>query len=292
MSNLKAMNQQLEKAGSIKEMLQVPFVKERAIKNFESMTGRKDGENWFQQEAFHVMTLFAEKPDLKKADRMSILACFVKAGASGLSISQGHLDLIMYGNVLKAEVNYHGDREQLRRMPEIKFVGESVLVYKEDKFLFDRKKNKVLEHTGGIPKVINLDTIEAAYITVEFTDGREVDVMMTNEELRKAKSMSKNKSANGPWETWTGQMCKKSVLRRAHDLYYRAPQREVVGLSEVSETEETIETTHVDQPEAEQQQNSEPINIQSETMEETPIEVVDKKETKEKKSNMSKFLEE
>jgi recombinational DNA repair protein RecT len=244
MSEFKNLNQALEKAGSIKDMIQIPAFTERVIKNFEAFSGREDGANWFQHESFHMMTLFAEKPELKKADKLSIMACFVKMAEMNLSVRLGQMDLIMYGTVLKAEPNYHGDREQLRRMPEIKFVGESQLVFKDDEFLFDRKKNKVLKHTGGIPKTINFDNIEAAYITIEFKDSREVDVIMYKEELIKAKDSSKNKSENGPWNKWTGQMCKKSVLRRAHDLYYREPAKAQVKFNPIPDQGPIIETPH------------------------------------------------
>ena len=58
MSELKVMNQQLEKARSAKEVFSIDFVADRSIKNYEAVTGRKDGNNWYQGEVLAMIKLF------------------------------------------------------------------------------------------------------------------------------------------------------------------------------------------------------------------------------------------
>lgn len=244
MSNLKVMNQALDKARNIKELAALDFVKDRTIKNYEQIWGRKDGENWYQAEIAHMLVLFAEKPKLAQCDKLSIWGCLQKAAREGLSIHQGHMDLIPYGNVLKAETNYKGMRHQLRSMPKIKFIGEASLVYKGDKFRYDEKKKEVLQHEReGAPANMALEYIVAAYVTVEFADGKNVDVLMWNQEIVAAKSKSKNQGDASVWSQFPWEMAKKTVIKRANKIYFERPQVQVTGLLEV-EAEKTQDVDH------------------------------------------------
>lgn len=245
MSNIKVINQQIEKAKNIKDLFALDFIKDRTIKNYEQIWGRKDGENWYQSELLHMLTLFAEKPELAKCDKMSIWGALMKCAREGLSVSQGHMDLIAYGSILKAEPNYKGMRHQLRSMPKIKFIGEARLVYKEDDFEFDEKKMEVLKHTRkGAPKSQTLDNISAAYVTVEFIDGRNVDVLMWHAEILAAKNKTKNKSEAGPWNTTAWEMAKKTVVKRANKIYFERPQVQVEGFNPLPELEKTQDVDH------------------------------------------------
>lgn len=244
MSNLKVMNQQLEKARNVKEIFAIDFVRERAIKNYEGTTGRHDGENWFAGEAFHMMSLFAEKPKLAECDKMSIFAALVKAGTTGLSIKHGQIDLIPYGRILKAEPNYKGLRQQLRNMPTIKMVYEASLVMKDDDFEYDELNKKVIKHIKkGAPKTITLADINASYVRMEFTDGHIIDTIMWNFELVKAKSKSKNKGEDSTWDQFPHEMCKKSVVKRANKIYYEPPVVQVVGFTPLPD-EDTEDVGH------------------------------------------------
>src|SRR5678815_5605430 len=167
MSGLKKMDQALVAAPSVKAAIQLPFVREMVIKNYQAITGRKDGENYFATQVFEFLTIMNEKPDLQKCDRFSMMAALVKTASMGLSLQDGHVDLIKYGNILKAARNYKGDREQLRRMQEIDFIGEGVLVMKGEKFVWDKQNNRVVEHLAGDDDPsIKLDNIRYAYVRI------------------------------------------------------------------------------------------------------------------------------
>ena len=250
MSELKVMNQQLEKARSAKEVFSIDFVADRSIKNYEAVTGRKDGNNWYQGEVLAMIKLFGEKPDYAKADRLSIWGCIMESARKGLSIADGHMDIIPYnkGAILKAEPNYKGLRKQLRDMPEIKFIHEAQVVFEGDKFLHDKLNNKVVEHVSGeIPKKMNLDNIKAAYIRIEWTNGHVTDVVMYNPELKAAYNKSKNKGEGSVWDLFTAEMCKKSVAKRANKVYYHRNPAELTDdifkqLPKLSDEPETVDT--------------------------------------------------
>lgn len=262
MSELKKMEQQLIKAGALKGMLQIDWVRERAIKNYEATTSRKDGTNWFQQEAFAMMSIFAEKPELLKAEPLSIVGALVKAGTLGLRISDGHIDLIKRGNILKAEANYKGHREQLRRMDTIKEIGEAQIVYVGDEFIEDKLNSRILKHEGKMPKAITMDVIQAAYVRVTFNGGIIKDVVVYHDELIKARSKSPawkgQASESSPWTEWPSEMCKKVAIHRANKNYYRRPDHEVIINPVEGELDDTLTVPHVVQAEEVPEWQAEP----------------------------------
>lgn len=255
MSNLKKMDNALVSAKTIKDALQLNFAKEMVVRNYQAFSGKKDGDAYFASLVFSMLSVINEKPELKDCDRFSVIGAMVQIAQWDLSIDDGHIDLIKYGNILKAGRNYKGKREQLRKMPTIKSVDEGVLVLKGEKFVWDKANNKVLEHISGedIP-VKSIDDIRYAYVKVTFNDNTYVNIVVTNEELKKAKSKSKNKSENSVWEQWPGQMCKKVPVHRAWTIYYRKPAVSVEwDLKEFNKDEddvpiETINVPHQETP--------------------------------------------
>jgi recombinational DNA repair protein RecT len=251
MSNLQKMTVQLEKASSIREALSLDFVKDRFIKNYEAITGRKDGENRYASEVFHYTAMCEEKPDLKKGSKFSHFAAIVKAGTTGLSFSkEGQLYPILYGNIVKVQIGAHGKRELLRRMPNIKMIHEAQLVLKGDEFEHDKLNNVIVKHVSKADTSKNLDkmsldNIYAAYCRIVWTDNTFTDVVMYHEEILKAKSKSKNKADNSVWNEWPGQMSRKSTYNRAYTLYYSAPSVEVTDFKQFDvDDDDTQDTTH------------------------------------------------
>lgn len=252
MSNLQKMTAQLEKAGSIREALSLEFVKDRFIKNYESITGRKDGENRYASEMFHYTALCEEKPELKKGSKFSHFAAIVKAGTTGLSFAkEGQLYPILYGNIVKVQIGAHGKRELLRRMPNVKMIHEAQLVIKGDEFEHDKLNNKIIKHISKADTTKNLDkmsleNIYAAYCRIVWNDNTSTDVVMYHEELVKAKSKSKNQGDRSVWAEWPGQMCRKSTYNRAYTLYYSAPQVEVTEFKQfdADDEDETNDVSH------------------------------------------------
>lgn len=240
MSNLKKQEQALVQARSVKEALQVGFVRERFIKNYESITGRKDGDNRFQAEVFHYLELIQENEKLKNADRFSHFAAIVKAGTTGLSFGkEGQLYPILYGNIVKVQIGAHGKRELLRRMPNVKHIGEGQVVLKGDEFKHDKANNKILVHVPTDKEVpLTLDNIRAAYFRIIWTGGDYTDIVVYHDEIMKAKSKSKMQSDQSTWNQWPGQMAVKVAYNRAYKLYYSPPQAEVEGLKEYEADDE------------------------------------------------------
>lgn len=250
MSNLKKQEQALTQARSVKEALQVDFVRERFIKNYEAVTGRKDGDNRFQAEVFHYLELINDNDKLKGADRFSHFAAIVKAGTTGLSFSkEGQLYPILYGNVVKVQIGAHGKRELLRRMPNVKHIGEGQVVLVGDTFKHDKANNKIIEHITSEKEVaITLDNIRAAYFRIIWTDNTYSDVVVYKDEILKAKSKSKMQSEQSTWNQWPGQMAVKVAYNRGYKLYYSPPQIEVTDFKQYDADEEEEEVVSAPTP--------------------------------------------
>jgi recombinational DNA repair protein RecT len=72
---------------------------------------------------------------------------------------------------------------------------------------------------------------------------------MYKHELQVARNKSKNKFEDGPWNVTPGEMCKKSVLKRANKIYYNKTQAEIADdefskFKVSEEEEETVEVAH------------------------------------------------
>lgn len=284
---LKVLEQQIQQAEGVRGAL--ILAQDRYVKNYELVTGKKDGAQRFESEVFNFLDIVAEKPDLQKADKFSIFGAIMKSAITGLSFkSEGHLYpmAVKAGDktVVKVQIGAHGKREMLRMMPEIKAVDEAVIVSKGDHFVHDKLNKIVKEHytTKDSSTRNNIDDVFAAYCRVEWKDGRIKDVVIYQEELKKAKSKSKNQGDYSVWNEWPLEMCKKVTYHRAKKLYHRYPEGVVdFGRDASDNADPTEDITHTVMTESEPPEE----NVDQDTGEVVTAEVVEeKKDTKSKKN--------
>jgi recombinational DNA repair protein RecT len=240
----------LEKAKDLKEMLLLPEVVDRFVKNYQKTTGKKDGLQRFEQEVFNFLSIAQDNPEIAKCERFSHYAAIIKAGTTGLSFRDGHLYPVVYKYdggkrlILKTDIGAHGKREMLMRMPNIKFVGEAQIIFKGDTFKYDPVNRKVLDHTFSLDMKrvvektphyneqkrltkVEILNVLGVYCPIDFIeDGkiRREDVLLTIDDIRgsivKAKTLV-------IWFANTGEMIKKGSYNRAFKLYHRYPEGEI-----------------------------------------------------------------
>lgn len=243
MSQLKKFEQAIQQAKSVKELFQISDVRDRFIKNYQSVTGRKDGENRLEQERFAYLQIIAEKPELQKVDNFYHVAALIYAGTTGLSFRDNKLYVKSNGKGgLKVDSSPSGKREMFEMMPTIKSVPEGVIVFMGDHFVHDKKNNIVKEHwsTDKTKEENKIDNIRASYQTIKYKDGTTIDIVVYQDELRKAMAKSPMKGPGSTWETWTGQMCKKTPLNRAYKLYHHYPDNVVLYGPPVEDNEDGV----------------------------------------------------
>ena len=295
MSNLKKIEEQLNNAPSVRHAMQLSFVQDRFIANYQATTGKKDGEARFQSELFAYMEIVNDKPDLARADRFSHFAAIIKAGTTGLSFRDNKL-YVMPGpnNSVKVQSSPAGKREMMENMPEIKSFPEAQLVMKGDIFTVDKLSGQVIKHENTDKSSVDtskLDDIIASYQQVCWKSGVVNSVILYKSDLLKAKSKSKAQSEAGFWAQWPGEACKKVATNRAFRLYHKYPDGIVTFGKDEDTTEDATyeETPLVSQPpvvEPEPQQPEPPI-VEAEVVKE-PV----RKQPAGKRSDMNKLLEE
>lgn len=240
MSQLQKFETAIREAKTVKDLFHLPDVRERFVKNYEAVSGRKDGENRLEQERFAYLQIVADKPDLQKVDNFYHVAAIVYAGTTGLSFRDNKLYVYPNGRGgLKVQSSPAGKREMFEMMPEIKRVPEAVVVYKGDHFVVDKMNQTVKEHhsTKDTIEKNTLENLRAVYQRIEYKDGRIVDVVMYQDEILKAKTKSKTKDG-GPWNDWPMDMAKKTVLNRAFRLYHHYPDNVVLYGPTVDDNED------------------------------------------------------
>lgn len=257
MSALTAIEKQLNEPKNIKGMMQLPMVQERFIKNYEAVTGRKDGQSRFESEVFAFMEILNHKPDLAKADRFSIFAAIVKAGTTGLSFRDNRL-YVMPGanNTVIVQSSPAGKREMMEMMADVHRVPEPQLVMKGDIFVVDKLNNKIIKHESTEKSATEplLDNIVASYQRVIYKNKDIIDVVVYHADLVKAKQKSKAQSDQGFWAQWPGEASKKVATNRMFARYHRYPQNVITYGADTDKEEDTQETTYTEQ--AVQQQPS------------------------------------
>lgn len=252
MSNLKKIEEQLVKAPNLKSMLQLDFVQERFVANYQAITGRNDGPARFQSEMFAFLEIIHDKPDLAKADRFSLFAGIIKAGTTGLSFRDNKL-YVMPGknNTVKVQSSPAGKREMLERMPEIKQCPEPQLVVKGDKFIVNKLNGVILTHesTEKSVEAKTLDDIVASYQRIIWTDGHINDVIVLHQDLIKARAKSPAQSEQSFWATYPGEAAKKVATNRSYRLYHKYPDGLITfGKDQDKEEEDTQDVVHEDIP--------------------------------------------
>lgn len=253
---IKKLESDIALAKNVKELLKINVISNRYIANYQAGTGRKDGAEKFEREAFAFMEIANSKPEIMNCDKMSIFAGFIKAGLTGLSFSSNRLSVYARGGKLVVEPDAHGKREMMERMPTIRKIDEAVVVFKGDVFKVDRHAKRVTKHEQEFPTPkATKENVIAAYCTIHFTDDSFEDVVMSIDQIEIARA--KSQQPNGMmWGGSYEEACKKTTYNRAHKIHYKVPETAV--LFKQYEPEETTDSSY--QEVADETQLSEVVN--------------------------------
>jgi recombinational DNA repair protein RecT len=250
------LDQQIAQAKSVKDLFEMVDVKSRAIKGYEATTGRKDGENRFQQERFAYLELIHQKPELRQAPMWTHFKVINKVMHSGLSLRDNKLyvQAVKKGDEvvdIKVDPSPAGRREMLEMMPNVKSAPEAQIVLKGDLFLHDKLNNRIIKHemTEKSETSIKLDNILYSYQRIIWKDNSVTDIVVPHDDLVQAKKKSKIKSTDaGLWVEFPGEASKKTATNRAFNRYHKYPDNAII-LDEVEETKDIPHSEEPDYPE-------------------------------------------
>lgn len=170
-----------------------------------------------------AMTSIQRNPKLLDCTQQSLLGAIMTCAALGLEPDQflGQAYLVPYWNNRKkcyeAQLipGYRGYISMARRTGEVQSVSAQV-VYKNDHFDLRYGLNETLDHS---PAEGDRGEIKGAYVIFRYKDGSySFDYMPFQDILEIAKrsqTYDKEKGTwTGPWDTDTGEMAKKTVIKR------------------------------------------------------------------------------
>lgn len=162
-----------------------------------------------------VMTAIAQSPDLRTADRSSLLTSCVKCATDGLLPDGREAALVIFVSKGVKKVQYMpmvaGILKKVRNSGELLSIGSNV-VHEKDTFRYwidDAGEHitfepNMKEERGGFL---------CAYAIAKTKDGGVYVEVMSRSQIEQVKSVSKSGN-NGPWGSWYGEMARKTVIRR------------------------------------------------------------------------------
>lgn len=255
---VKALETAIQSARSTNEVLLIPAVKDRYIKNYEMATGNPDGAAKYERDKFAFIEKVNANPELMNCDPLSIMASFMKLATYGVHPDKIYLQPQgakqkdnTYKQFMKVSLDPFGKKEVLERMSTIKRVEDPQLVFNEDEFEVDPRAKRVTVHKSKFPLPKPSEaTVKAVYVTVVFADDRERDYWLSLEELKIRRSKSKMNGGGELWGTHYGEAAKKSVINYLYKSEYKAPEtnklfpkyEDAVEIDHEEETTQTVET--------------------------------------------------
>lgn len=165
-----------------------------------------------------ALTAVQQNPDLLNADQHSLFLSCQRAAADGLLPDGRDAALVVYktkgqdGQYRKA-VQYlpmvAGITKLARNSGEIASISAHI-VYKGEKFAVVLGDEEHIEHERDMEAVDNAEPV-AAYAVAKLKNGETVREVMTWKQIMKRKAVSR--AQNGPWNTWTEEMAKKTLIK-------------------------------------------------------------------------------
>ena len=149
------------------------------------------------------------QPKLLDCTPMSIFAAIREAAIYGLELGPlGDASLVPYGNEATLAVEYRGYRKLAMRDGSVRVIAADV-VYENDQFrIVSGSENPGIYHE---PALSERGSFLGAYAWARLTNGELVFVWMTELELLKRRSASRNKAT---WDAWPVEFRRKTVIKR------------------------------------------------------------------------------
>jgi phage RecT family recombinase len=177
---------------------------------------RDDG---FPPRCIERASLYLERrPELRGCTQASVVDCVLQAAELGLYLDGRLAHAVKYGKELQLMVDYKGFIAIVKMKKILKDVYAR-LVHANDKFSYEiNGDQEQLRHSFDVRK--DRGAMQAVYAALVFHDGRVRYDFMGGEDLRACRNAARTQKV---WDTWPGEMAKKSVIRRALKTYCDDP---------------------------------------------------------------------
>lgn len=160
----------------------------------------------------NALSLLNEKPELAKFGQAKIMAGLMRGAMLGLDFFNKEAYLVGYGSDLQYQTSYIGSQKLVKKYSIRPVRNIYAGLVREDDF-FETGINENKRFVTFKPKAFNNKPVIGAFAVAEFSDGDILVETMNVDELEAVRKKSKMGNA-GAWKEFTGEMQKKSVIRR------------------------------------------------------------------------------
>ena len=197
--------------------------------------------NGFNKARFvqNTLALLNDNPDLQKYGKGQLMLGLMKGATLGLDFFSKEAYLVPYGSKLNYQTSYTGS-VKLAKKYSIRPIRDIYAKLVREGDIFDEGVVNGEQTINFKPKAFNSGPIIGAFAVCQFADGGLQYDTMSLDELENTRKHSK--ASNSPaWKDFTGEMYKKTVLRRLCKHieidFENADQRQVFDAETAIETD-------------------------------------------------------
>lgn len=154
-----------------------------------------------------------KKEQLEKINPETIPVCLAKAAYLGLDFFNGECYAIPYGGNLTFQTDYKGEIKLCKRYSKNKIKDIFAKVVRQGDF-FMEEVNGGKQNVQYRPKPFSNEQMIGAFAIVVFEDGSMMYDTMSSEDIENVRNTYSKMKDSQAWKSSTGEMYKKTVLRR------------------------------------------------------------------------------
>lgn len=154
-----------------------------------------------------------KKEQLEKINPETIPVCLAKAAYLGLDFFNGECYAIPYGGNLTFQTDYKGEIKLCKRYSENKIKDIFAKVVRQGDF-FMEEVDGGKQNVQYRPKPFSNEQMIGAFAIVVFEDGSMMYDTMSSEDIENVRNTYSKMKDSQAWKSSTGEMYKKTVLRR------------------------------------------------------------------------------
>lgn len=176
----------------------------------------------FSRERFvlNTVTVLAEmlkdkkkKFELSKLTMESMAVCLCKAAYLGLDYFNGECYAIPYAGELNFQTDYKGEIKMCKRFSQNPIKDIYAKVVREGDF-FEEEIDGGVQNIKYRPKPFSNEPMIGAFAVVVFKDGSMMYDSMSKDDIENVRNVYSKAKDSQAWKSSTGEMYKKTVLRR------------------------------------------------------------------------------
>lgn len=154
-----------------------------------------------------------KKEQLEKINPETIPVCLAKAAYLGLDFFNGECYAIPYGGNLTFQTDYKGEIKLCKRYSKNKIKDIFAKVVRQGDF-FMEEVDGCKQNVQYRPKPFSNEQMIGAFAIVVFEDGSMMYDTMSSEDIENVRNTYSKAKDSKAWKSSTGEMYKKTVLRR------------------------------------------------------------------------------